>query len=224
MEICKLENISKSFTVGEKITPLINVHLQVMAGDFIVIEGSSGTGKSTLLYVLGTLLKADSGKYLIEGKDPYSFTDNQLSELRAKKIGFLFQETNLIQALSVEQNIKFVSKAQKIPDKEVEALLAEFGLGDRKDFLPFQLSGGQRRRAAAVRSLIHKPILILADEPSNDLDEHWSKVMMTQLKKQTERGAAVIMVSHNDKSEYANRRYRLKEGILQEITKPIAEQ
>ena len=218
MEICKLEGISKSFTMGEKITPLRDVNLQVMAGDFIAIEGSSGTGKSTLLYVLGTLLKADGGKYSIEGNDPYSFTDSQLSELRARKIGFLFQETNLIQALSVKQNIEFVSKAQKVPDKEVEELLAEFGLSDRKDFLPCQLSGGQRRRAGAVRSLIHKPMLILADEPCNDLDEHWSTVMLAQLKKQTERGAAVIMVSHNDISQYANRRYRLKEGKLQEIT------
>ncbi|MGP1454284.1 MAG: ABC transporter ATP-binding protein [Treponema sp.] len=224
MEICKLEGVSKSFTMGEKITPLIDINLQVMAGDFIAIEGSSGTGKSTLLYVLGTLLKADSGKYLIEGKDPYSFTDSQVSELRAKKIGFLFQETNLIQALSIKQNIEFISKEQKVPDKEVEELLAEFGLSDRKDFLPFQLSGGQRRRAGAVRSLIHKPMLILADEPNNDLDDHWSNVMITQLKKQTERGAAVIMVSHNDISKYADRRYRLKEGKLQEITKHNAEQ
>ena len=171
------------------------------------------------MYLLGTLLKADSGKYLIEGKNPYSFTDSQLSELRARKIGFLFQETNLIQALTVKQNIEFVSKVQKVPDKDVEELLAEFGLSERKDFLPFQLSGGQQRRAGAVRSLIHKPMLILADEPSNDLDEHWSKVMITQLKKQTERGAAVIMVSHNDISQYANRRYCLKEGKLQETDK-----
>lgn len=219
MEICKLEHISKNFTMGEKITPLVDINLQVMAGDFIAIEGPSGTGKSTLLYLIGTLLKADGGKYSIEGKDVSAFSDNELSELRANKIGFLFQDANLIQALTVKQNIEFISKEKKISNDEVESLLAEFGLSDRKNFLPFQLSGGQRRRAGAVRSLIHKPTLILADEPTNDLDETWSLVMMQQLKKQIERGAATIMVTHNKEIiKYANRRYHLAEGKLHEIT------
>lgn len=219
MEICKLEHISKNFTMGEKITPLVDINLNVMAGDFVIIEGPSGTGKSTLLYLMGTLLKPDSGKYLINGKDILSFTDNQLSELRANKIGFLFQDTNLIQALTIKQNIEFISKEQKISDDEVENLLKEFGLDHRKNFLPFQLSSGQRRRAGAVRSLIHKPKLILADEPTNDLDEAWTNVMMQQLKKQTERGATVIMVTHNkDVIKYANRRYHLIEGYLHEVT------
>lgn len=218
MEICRLESISKSFNMGEKITPLVEIDLKVNAGDFITIEGNSGTGKSTLLYLMGTLLKPDNGKYLIEGKDPYSLNDSQMSKLRAEKIGFLFQETNLIQALSVKQNIEFVGKAQNIPESEIDTLLAEFGLSERKNFLPFQLSGGQRRRAGAVRSLIHKPLLILADEPMNDLDKHWSEVMITQLKKQTERGAAVVMVSHHDLRTYATVRYRLSDGRLEKFT------
>lgn len=213
--LCQLDHVTKEFTMGETIRPLHDLSLTVQPGDFIAIEGPSGTGKSTLLYVLGALLAPDSGTYTFEGTSLEKATDAQKAALRAQKIGFLFQESNLIQALTVRQNIAFVAKEQGIPDSEVDALIGQFGLRDRADHLPYQLSGGQRRRAGAVRALIHNPSLILADEPTNDLDDHWQTIMMQTLKERAKNGAAVVLVTHNHQLiKDANRAYRLTEGTL----------
>lgn len=212
MELCHLENVSKVFEKGEQVRPLDGVNLTLDEGDFIAIEGPSGIGKSTLLYVLGTLLQPTEGIYLFEGKDISRFNDSQKSALRAEKIGFLFQDTNLIQALTLKENIKFVTHRH---DDEVLALLRRFGLEDRADFLPYQLSGGQRRRAGAIRSIIHRPKLLLADEPTNDLDEHWSQVMIDTMKEQAKQGTAVVMVTHNQAlASHAEKRYELRDGKL----------
>ena len=219
MEICRLENIRKDYKMGETVTPLNKLSLTVNEGDFICVEGPSGIGKSTLLYVMGMLLQSDEGKYSFEGKDISSLSDRQKSRLRAEKIGFLFQDTNLIQALTLKENLLF---AQRVCGKknmaQVDELLKAFGLDDRADFFPHQLSGGQRRRAMAARCLIHSPKLILADEPTNDLDEHWSAEIVRMLKEQTEKGTGVVMVTHNSKwAQQASRRCRLVDGILTEI-------
>jgi len=205
--------------MGEIVTPLKDVTLTVNEGDFIAVEGPSGIGKSTLLYVMGTLLKPDDGTYTFEGKDISTFTDSQKSEFRAKKIGFLFQDSTMIQALTLRENLIFTqSVVGKKNLKQVDELLYQFGLEDRADFFPHQLSGGQRRRAMAARALIHNPKLILADEPTNDLDEHWSEEIIRILKEQTQRGTAVVMVTHNSRwASAANRRMRLEDGILTDI-------
>ena len=219
MEICKLEHIHKDYRMGEVVTPLKDICLTVNTGDFIAVEGPSGIGKSTLLYVMGTLLKPDDGTYTFGGQDVSAFTDGQASEFRAKKIGFLFQDSTMIQALTLRENLIFTQGVGGKKDpKQVDELLYRFGLEDRADFFPHQLSGGQRRRAMAARALIHNPKLILADEPTNDLDEHWSEEIIRILKEQTETGTAVVMVTHNARwASAATRRLRLEDGILTDI-------
>lgn len=219
MEICKLEHIHKDYRMGETVTPLKDICLSVGEGDFIAVEGPSGIGKSTLLYVMGTLLKADEGTYTFEGQDISAFSDAQKSEFRAKKIGFLFQDSTMIQALTLRENLIFTQGVGgKKNLKQVDELLYQFGLEDRADFFPHQLSGGQRRRAMAARALIHNPRLILADEPTNDLDEHWSGEIIRILKEQTGKGTAVVMVTHNSRwASAATRRLRLEDGILTDI-------
>ena len=220
MEICKLEHIHKDYRMGEIVTPLKDITLSVNEGDFIAVEGPSGIGKSTLLYVMGTLLKADDGTYTFEGEDVSTFNDSKKSEFRAKKIGFLFQDSTMIQALTLRENLIFTQGVCGKKDvKKVDELLYRFGLEDRGDFFPHQLSGGQRRRAMAARALIHEPKLILADEPTNDLDEHWSEEIIRILKEQTEKGTAVVMVTHNSRwAGMATRRLRLEDGVLEDIT------
>ncbi len=219
MEICKLEHIHKDYRMGEIVTPLKDICLTVNSGDFIAVEGPSGIGKSTLLYVMGTLLQSDEGTYTFEGKDVSNFSDSEKSAFRAKKIGFLFQDSTMIQALTLRENLIFTQGIGGKKDlKKVDELLYQFGLEDRADFFPHQLSGGQRRRAMAARALIHEPALILADEPTNDLDEHWSQEIMNVLKDQAQKGTAVVMVTHNSRwAEMANRRCRLEEGVLIDI-------
>lgn len=215
MELCKLENVSKSYMMGEKVCPLQNVNLVVNSGDFISIEGSSGIGKSTLLYVMGSLLKLDEGKLYLDNKDVSLLTDQQLTTLRAEKIGFIFQETNLIQALTLQENLEFaqsLGKKSKTDSQEIKTLLERLGLADRKDFLPYQLSGGQRRRAMAARALINHPSLILADEPTNDLDDVWANEIVQLFVEAIKKGCAVVMATHNDKWAAATVRYRMEHG------------
>ena len=219
MEICKLEHIRKDYRMGEIVTPLKDVSLTVEPGDFIAVEGPSGIGKSTLLYVMGTLLQSDEGTNTFEGKDVSKLSDAEKSTLRAKKIGFLFQDSTMIQALTLRENLLFTQGVGGKKDpKKVDDLLYRFGLEDRADFFPHQLSGGQRRRAMAARALLQNPMLILADEPTNDLDEHWSNEIIRILKEQTENGTAVVMVTHNSRwATEATRRCRLEDGVLADI-------
>lgn len=219
MEICKLEHIRKDYRMGEVVTPLRDVSLTVEEGEFIAVEGPSGIGKSTLLYVMGTLLQSDGGSYVFQGQDVARLNDQGRSELRAKKIGFLFQDSSMIQALTLRENLAFTQRVCGKRDRsQVDRLLEQFGLSDRADFFPHQLSGGQRRRAMAARALIHAPALILADEPTNDLDGHWAQEVVRILKEQTRHGAAVVMVTHNTCwTEMADRRCCLDNGVLVDI-------
>ena len=217
MEICKLEHIRKDYVMGETVSPLKDATLTVNAGDFITVEGPSGIGKSTLLYVMGTMLQWEEGTYTFEGRDVAAMTDNEKSDLRAEKIGFMFQDTNLIQALTLRENLIFAQQVggKKADKDKVDELLMEFDLLDRGDFFPHQLSGGQRRRAMAARCLIHNPLLILADEPTNDLDGIWAEKIIQMLKREAGRGAGVVMVTHNTHwAKQANRRCYLEDGAL----------
>ena len=219
MEICKLEHIHKDYRMGEIVTPLKDITLTVQEGDFIAVEGPSGIGKSTLLYVMGTLLKPDDGSYSFQGQDVLAYSDAQKSDFRARQIGFLFQDSTMIQALTLRENLLFTQGVGGKKDKsQVDELLYRFGLEDRADFFPHQLSGGQRRRAMAARALIQNPKLILADEPTNDLDEHWSNEIIRILKEQTAGGTAVVMVTHNSRwATEATRRCRLEDGVLLDV-------
>lgn len=223
MEICRLEHVRKIYHMGEQVVPLQDICLNVNAGDFIAVEGVSGAGKSTLLAVMGTLLSIDGGRYFFEGKDVSSLSDRQKTDLRAKKIGFLFQDTNLIQALTVRENLLFAQTlggVEKADGAAADTLLEQLGLTERASFLPHQLSGGQRRRAMAARCLIHTPHLILADEPTNDLDEAWAGRIVALLAGAAKRGTGVVMVSHNSRwTAGADARYRLDGGVLTKLGK-----
>jgi len=218
MEICKLEHIHKDYKMSETVTPLKDVNLTVRSGDFIAVEGPSGMGKSTLLYVIGTLLKADEGTISFDGQDVSVMSDRQQTSLRGEKIGFLFQDSNLIQALTLRENLEFAQTLggkRKADPAKVDEMLERVGLTDRANFLPYQLSGGQRRRAMVARALIHAPGLILADEPTNDLDDLWAEKVVSLLQEEAQRGAAVVMVTHNTRwSACASARYRLDDGVL----------
>ena len=218
MEICRLEHIHKDYRMGETVTPLKDINLTVNSGEFIAVEGPSGMGKSTLLYVIGTLLKADDGKIFFAGKDVVSMTDREQTSLRGEKVGFLFQDSSLIQALTLRENLEFAQTLggkRKADPAKVDEMLERVGLTERANFLPYQLSGGQRRRAMVARALIHTPDLILADEPTNDLDDLWAEKVVSMLQEESRRGAAVIMVTHNTRwSAQASVRYRLDDGVL----------
>ena len=222
MEICRLEHIRKDYRMGEVVTPLKDINMTVASGDFVAVEGPSGMGKSTLLYVIGTLLKADDGKIFFDGKDVISMTDREQTTLRGEKIGFLFQDSSLIQALTLRENLEFAQTLggkRKADPAKIDEMLERVGLSDRAGFLPYQLSGGQRRRAMVARALIHEPSLILADEPTNDLDDLWAEKVVSLLQEEANRGAAVVMVTHNIHwASMAGIRLRLEDGVLVDIT------
>jgi putative ABC transport system ATP-binding protein len=223
--LCEFNNVVKTYKSGEIVCPVDGVSLRCEAADFISIEGPSGIGKSTLLYLAGGLLQADSGEVLVDATNLQSVSDYDLTVLRATKIGFIFQETNLFQALTVGENLAFglkiTNKYKKLKlgkadiDQKVEAYLEKLGLGDRRNFLPNQLSVGQRRRLVVARALIMEPLLVLADEPTNDLDDFWAREVMKLLQSVTARGGGVMMVTHNMLwAERANCRYAMNNGVL----------
>lgn len=222
MEICRLEHIHKDYRMGETVTPLKDINLAVNSGDFIAVEGPSGMGKSTLLYVIGMLLKADDGHLFFDGKDVSTMTDREQTTLRGETIGFLFQDSSLIQALTLRENLEFAQTLggrRKADPAKIDEMLERVGLTERANFLPYQLSGGQRRRAMVARALIHAPALILADEPTNDLDDVWAEKVVSLLQEEAQRGAAVVMVTHNVHwASKAGTRLRLEDGVLVAIT------
>ena len=208
--------------MGEIVTPLKDINITVNSGDFIAVEGPSGMGKSTLLYVIGMLLKADDGHLSFDGKDVSAMTDREQTTLRGETIGFLFQDSSLIQALTLRENLEFAQTLggrRKADPAKIDEMLDRVGLTERANFLPYQLSGGQRRRAMVARALIHAPALILADEPTNDLDDVWAEKVVSLLQEEAQRGAAVIMVTHNARwASKAGTRLRLEDGMLTDIT------
>ena len=219
--ICELKNIKKIYNKGEEVIPLRDINLEARSGEFIAIEGPSGTGKSTLLYVIGTLLKSDEGDLIINGRNTGELRETELTDMRAREIGFIFQDSSMIQALTLKENLEFaerIVKGRKDCESRVGEYLGKLGLDDRADYLPYQLSGGQRRRAMVARALINSPKLILADEPTNDLDEKWARKVIELLKEECDRGSAVIMVTHNDRFlEGATKKYKLSDGTLKTI-------
>jgi len=217
MEICRLENVKKTYEAGEDVTPIEQVSLTVNSGDFLCIEGPSGIGKSTLLYIMGGLLDATSGNVYIDGRNINQMSDKELTDTRRDKVGFIFQDSNLIQALTLEENLLFAKNLvnKKKDYSQIEHFLTHLGLWERRNFLPGEVSGGQRRRAMVACAMIKDPLLILADEPTNDLDEHWAKVVLNLLSEAVNSGKSVVLVTHNTHwAEKAHLRFDLSQGIL----------
>ncbi|WP_300410837.1 ATP-binding cassette domain-containing protein [Lagierella sp.] len=199
----EVENITKTFTTGELVTPIENVSLKVKEGRITTISGESGTGKSTFLMVLGGLLQPTEGRLLVDGKDFWTLDDKEKSKIRATEFGYLFQSSVMIKALTIGENIQFASEiaGRKIDRKEILALLNDLGIEDKINSLPHTLSGGQRRRAMLAINYGRNPKIIIADEPTNDLDEHWKKRTLKVFEDWKQEGKSIILASHDPEVE-----------------------
>jgi putative ABC transport system ATP-binding protein len=225
--IIKLENIKKTFfSDGNIETNIIKgVSFEIAEGEFVSIMGTSGSGKSTLMYILGLLDQATSGKYYFEGTDISELSDDKLAEFRSQKIGFIFQSYNLLERTSVLDNV--LLPATYLPDcdmsaatKRAKELLEKVGLTHRLSYSPNKLSGGEQQRVAIVRALMNNPKLILADEPTGNLDSKSGKEIMEILQSLNDEGSTIIMVTHEKQTaECARRILKIKDGLILEDVK-----
>lgn len=222
MNLLEVKSISKTYGSGEAaVQALKNVSFSVPRGEFVAVVGESGSGKSTLLNMIGALDVPDSGKVLIDGRDTFSMKESSLTVFRRRNIGFIFQAFNLIPELTVEQNIIFpvLLDYHKPDGKYLEDLLGVLNLKERRKHLPGQLSGGQQQRVAIGRALITKPMLLLADEPTGNLDSKSSQDVMDLLFKASRRyQQTVLMITHNMQlTTSADRVFRVRDGRLTDL-------
>lgn len=201
--ILELNDVSKTYEQGnEKLTVLDHVSMRVNPGEFGAILGPSGSGKSTLLSIIGALTSPSSGEVKMNGRNVHNLNEKEQTSLRLKEIGFIFQQSNLVPFLTVEEHLVFVGKLNKQGDvlrKRAVDLLSHLGLAERRSHYPEQLSGGEQQRVAIARALMNEPRLILADEPTASLDQARGKAVVELLAKETkERNIATIMVTHDE--------------------------
>ena len=217
-----LEDICKTYHLGENaVYALQHVNLHVESREFVAIVGPSGSGKSTLMNMIGCLDVPDSGRYCLDGEDVSSLTEKQLSTLRNRKIGFVFQQFNLLQKLSAEENVELPLIYQGVSGAErkqrVRQALAQVGLETRMHHKPHELSGGQQQRVAIARALVTRPALILADEPTGNLDSQSGREVMQMLQELNAQGHTIVLITHDQHvAEQARRRARIADGRLYE--------
>ena len=219
MNLLEVRNICKTYGSGEtSVKALKDVSFSVPRGEYVAVVGESGSGKSTLLNMIGALDVPTSGKVLIDGKDIFSMNDRKLTVFRRRNIGFIFQAFNLIPELTVEQNMIFpmLLDYQKPDRKYLEELLTVLNLKDRRNYLPSQLSGGQQQRVAIGRALITRPALILADEPTGNLDTQNNSEVIALLKEASKKyEQTIIMITHNRSiAQTADRVLQVSDGVL----------
>ena len=222
MNLLEVSKIYKTYGRGDTaVKALRNVSFSVPKGEYVVIVGESGSGKSTLLNMIGALDTPTSGKITIDGRDIFSMNENRLTVFRRRNIGFIFQAFNLVPELTVEQNIIFpmLLDYQKPDKKYLEELLAVLNLKERRNHLPSQLSGGQQQRAAIGRALITRPSLILADEPTGNLDTQNSSEVIALLKEASRKyKQTIIMITHNRSiAQTADRVLQVSDGKLTDL-------
>lgn len=222
MNLLEVKGICKTYGYGETaVKALKDVSFSVPKGEFVAVVGESGSGKSTLLNMIGALDTPTSGNVLIDGNEIFCMKDEKLTIFRRRNIGFIFQAYNLIPELNVEQNITFpVLLDYKKPDQDyVEELLTVLSLQDRRGHLPRQLSGGQQQRVAIGRALMTRPMLILADEPTGNLDSHNSAEVISLLKTASKRyQQTIIMITHNRSiASTADRVLQVSDGVLTDL-------
>lgn len=222
MEILQVRNLSKVYGEGEsRVKALRDISFSMEKGEFAAVVGESGSGKSTLLHCIGGLDTPTQGKVFLEGEDLFALDEKRRTVFRRRNIGFIFQAFHLIDELDVEQNIAFplLLDHQK-PDRErIDELIALLGLGERRKHLPGQLSGGQQQRVAIGRALIMQPMLILADEPTGNLDSKSSRDVMDLLIRAARHfKQTVLMITHNDNlAADADRVFRVTDGCLKDM-------
>jgi len=218
--LIKMKNIKKIYDLGEvKVQVLKNVNLEVKEKEHISIMGPSGSGKTTLLNIIGCLDKPTEGEYFLEGINISRLDDDRLSEIRNKKIGFIFQNYNLIPQLNVVENIGLPLIYRGVDEKEIIEKAKYYanlvGLGDRLYHKPAELSGGQQQRVAIARALVNEPLIILGDEPTGNLDTKTGKEIMEIIKKLNEMGRTIIIITHDPKvAEYGERVVKILDGEI----------
>ena len=219
--LIKLENLVKIYDTGAiKVLGLKKINLTIERGEFVAIMGHSGSGKSTLMNILGCLDRPTLGHYYLDGIDVADMTPDQLSDIRNRKIGFVFQSFNLISRTSALKNVELPMTYARVPKAKravrAQLLLERVGLGARKEHMPNELSGGQRQRVAIARALANEPPLILADEPTGNLDTASSVEIMELFTKLHQEGATVVLVTHEeDIAAFAHRVIRFSDGQIQ---------
>lgn len=221
MEILKVENLTKIYGKdNNKVIALDNVSFSVNKGEFVGIVGASGSGKSTLLHLIGGVDRPTSGKVYIDGKDIYEFDDDKLAIFRRRQVGLIYQFYNLIPILNVEENITLPLSLdnRKVEQEKLDDLIKLLGLENRKNHLPNELSGGQQQRTSIGRALITNPSIILADEPTGNLDSKASEEITCLLKKSNkEFKQTIIMITHNmELAKYADRIIKIEDGRIVE--------
>jgi putative ABC transport system ATP-binding protein len=198
----KFVNTTKKFIGGEVVTTALNnINLEIGAGEYVAVMGPSGCGKTTLLSIIGMLDTPDGGEYWFDGKNVAGFREDQLNELRRGRIGFIFQSFNLIEELSVEENVdlalEYTSASAEERRERVAVMLDKLGVAHRAKHRPSQLSGGQQQRVAVARALVTRPAVLLADEPTGNLDSAHGEEVMELLRQINEEGTTIVMVTHS---------------------------
>ena len=201
--LLELKDIFKTYDTGTDDVPVLKgVSLSIEKGDYLAIMGPSGSGKSTLMNIIGCLDKPSSGEYHLDGKDIFSLTDNELSEIRAHKIGFVFQNFQLLKGETALQNVmlplSFANVKRPLRAGIAQKALDRVGLRERMNFLPTQLSGGQKQRVAIARALVNNPDIILADEPTGALDQKSGKSVMELFERLNSEGVTIVFITHDE--------------------------
>ena len=218
-----IKDLCKVYLVGdERVRALDHATLHIYPHEFVSIIGPSGSGKSTLMNIIGCLDVADAGTYYLDGLPIEEYSENQLAQIRNQKIGFVFQSFNLIPKLSAEENVELPLIYQKVPrserQKRVKAALERVGLTHRAKHLPTELSGGQQQRVAIARALVTNPSLILADEPTGNLDSKTSREIMDIFHELYEQGNTIVLITHdNDVAKQASRAIHILDGQITEV-------
>ncbi len=219
----KLENVARVYQMGKTLVPALRgLNLEIADGEFVAIMGPSGSGKSTLMHLIGALDAPTQGRILLNGVDIAQQNSNQLAELRGKKVGFVFQTFNLVPTLSALKNVELPMIFQRVPRREryerARRLLEQVGLGDRLHHKPAELSGGECQRVAIARALANDPQILLADEPTGNLDAESGEQIMKILKQlNEEKKMTIIVVTHNPEvARYAHRVIRMRYGQIEQ--------
>jgi len=227
--IIKLSGVAKYYKMGEAIVKAIScIDISIEEGDFVAIMGPSGSGKSTAMNLTGSLDHATKGDIYLKGENIESMDESDLAQIRGQRIGFIFQQFNLIPNLTAKENVMLPMLFQGVDEEErgkaAEELLEKVGLGDRMEHYPNQLSGGQQQRVAIARSLANDPDVILADEPTGNLDSATGEKMMGFLEKLNKEGKTIIMVTHDPDLARAHARtlYSIKDGLVESYEKKVS--